>query len=229
MPAAAEAPALDLKQVVLSNSTFGPGEIDRIVGSINTDPLQFGVLRDSVQELETREDRSPATNVRLGVCYYILGKYRLAADTLANADGGALARFYLGKSQFALERYDEAKSGYDSAKKAGYRKELCDLAVAETQRASGNAKAALATLDHLSGAVEQTADYLYQRGACVSALGGNTAEVIALYERAVEADGNHVGALFGLALENDRYGNDDAALRFYQRSAHASPRMSPRS
>ena len=78
-------------------------------------------------------------------------------------------------------------------------------------------------LDELSGAVEQTAEYLYQRGATVAALGGNPDEVVALYQRAVDADGNHPGALFGLAVENDRRGNDDEAIEYYQRSVGRFP------
>ncbi len=68
-------------------------------------------------------------------------------------------------------------------------------------------------LDGLFGAVEQTAEYLYQRGATVAALGGNPTEVVALYERAVAVDPRHSGALFGLALESDRRGDDEAAFR----------------
>ena len=49
-------------------------------------------------------------------------------------------------------------------------------------------------LDGLSGAVEQTAEYLYQRGATVAAIGGNPNEVVALLERAVENDPRHQGA-----------------------------------
>jgi DNA-directed RNA polymerase subunit alpha len=54
-------------------------------------------------------------------------------------------------------------------------------------------------------------------------LGVNPLEVIALYERAVESDPGHAGALFGLALENDRYGNDNTALELYRRSASQFP------
>ncbi len=82
---------------------------------------------------------------------------------------------------------------------------------------------ALNQLDKLSGAVEQTADYLYQRGATIAAIGGNPSEVIALYERAVESDGRHPGALFGLALENDRHGNDESAVQLYERSVQRFP------
>ena len=46
---------------------------------------------------------------------------------------------------------------------------------------------------------------------------------MALYERAVEADRNHPGALFGLALENDRRGNDDTAMELYKRAVDRFP------
>jgi DNA-directed RNA polymerase subunit alpha len=78
-------------------------------------------------------------------------------------------------------------------------------------------------LDGLSGAIEQTAEYLAQRAATVGAIGGNPNEVVALYERAVEADNNHAGALFGLALENDRRGNDAEAMDMYKRAAFRFP------
>jgi DNA-directed RNA polymerase subunit alpha len=81
----------------------------------------------------------------------------------------------------------------------------------------------LAVLDGLSGAIEQTAEYLAQRAATVAALGGNPSEVVALFERAVEVDRNHPGALFGLALENDRRGNDDVAMELYKRAVSRFP------
>ena len=220
MPQAVE---VELKDIVLSNSTFGPKEIERLSRAVADDIAQFAALRDSVAELEMREDRSPATAVRLGVCYYMLGRHRRAVDTLASSDGGALAKFYLGKALCALEKYTEAIAAYKQAKSAGYEADQCALATAEAQRCARNAPAALATLDQLFGAVEQTAEYLYQRGATVAAIGGNPSEVRALYERAVESDPRHPGALFGFALENDRLGNDEKALDFYHRAAACFP------
>lgn len=213
----------DLRDIVLSNNSFGPNEIAMINGAIGREYTQFGILRDSVAELESREERTPATAVRLGVCYYILGRYQESIATLKNADGGALAHFYIGQCHLALEQYEDAIQSYEAAQKAGYSGDICALAVAASQRYLGDPAAALATLDNLSGAVEQTAEYLYQRGATVSALGGSPEEVVALYERAVEVDGTHGGALFGLALENDRRGNDADALELYQRAAGSFP------
>jgi DNA-directed RNA polymerase subunit alpha len=213
----------DVKQIVLGGGPFGPQEVKQIVSAIAEDFSQYRTLRDAVSELEAREERSPAAAVRLGVCQYLLGRYGLAVEALKTGDGGALAHFYLAKCYFAQQHYDQAIAAYDAAKGAGYNADDCNLGKAETQRVAGNLEAALATLDNLSGAVEQTAEYLFQRGTTVAALGGNPAEVVALFERAVEADPNHGGALFGLAKENDRRGNDDAAVDLYERSAQQFP------
>jgi DNA-directed RNA polymerase subunit alpha len=217
------ATAVDVRDIVLSNSTFGPREIAQLSQAIAEDYSQFGVLRDAVAELEAREDQTPASAVRLGVCQYLLGRYRQALETLRSADGGALAHFYMGKCLFALGRYDEAIKAYQAAKTAGYNADDCALAIAEAYRYNRQPQKALEVLDKLSGAVEQTAEYLYQRGATIAALGTSPSEVIALYERAVEADPRHPGALFGLAVENDRRGNDDTALQLYQRAAATFP------
>ena len=213
----------DVRQFVLSNTSFGPQEIDQIVSAITTDMAAYRVLKDAVGELEVREDRTPATAVRMGVCYHLLGRYSLAVDTLSESDGGALAHYYMGKAHFAQEEYQRAQECYAAAGTAGYANEQCQLAIAETQRYLGDSQAALATLDNLSGAVEQTAEYLYQRGSTIAAMGSNPEEAIALFDRAVDTDPNHAGSLFGLALENDRYGNDAVALDLYERSTSRFP------
>jgi len=213
----------ELKQIVLGGGAFGPQEIKQIVAAIAEDFSQYRALREAVGEFEMREDRSPAASVRLGVCYYLLGRYAAAVQTLKTGDGGALVHFYLGKTYFAMGQYGDAIASYAAATKAGYNNDDCVLGRAEAQRNSGDATGALQSLDSLSGAVEQTAEYLYQRGATISALGGNPSEVIALFERAVEADSNHAGALFGLAKENDRRGNDEIAVDLYERSSAQFP------
>ncbi|MGQ9576943.1 MAG: DNA-directed RNA polymerase subunit alpha C-terminal domain-containing protein [Thermoguttaceae bacterium] len=219
----AQALDFDLKQAVLLNGTFGPREIQQISQAMASDVSQFRVLRDAAGELEAREDLSPASMVRLGVCLYLLGRYSRALEVLKRGDGGALARFYMAKALLALERYEEAAEGFLAARQAGYNADDCALGRAEALRYAGKPEMALSILDGLSGAVEQTAEYLYQRGATIAALGGNPQEVVALYERAVEADRHHSGALFGLALENDRRGNDEIALDLYKRSASRFP------
>ena len=214
---------LDVKDLILSNGSFGPREIHELTGWIASNHTQFKVLKQAVEELKSQGTLTPASSVRLGVGLHLLGRFQEAAQVLANADGGALAYFYLGKSNFELQRFDVAISNYQSAKTGGYNADICALAVAESQRRSGEPETALATLDALSGAVEQTAEYLYQRACTVAAMNGSRSEVIALLERAVEVDGTHPGVLFGLALENDRQGNDGIALEYYRKAAACFP------
>lgn len=213
----------DLKQSVLLNDTFGPREVRQMQEAIGRDFTQYAVLRDAVGELQNREEHTPASRVRLGVCLFLLGRYFRAIESLKQADGGAMAHFYLAKSHFARQEYAEAIESYKAAEKAGYDAGECALGRAESLRYLEDPQGALAVLDGLSGAIEQTAEYLSQRAATVAALGGNPFEVVALYERAVEADRNHPGALFGLALENDRRGNDDTAMELYKRAADRLP------
>ena len=219
----AQALPFDLKQLVLFDGSFGPQEIEQLVEAMADDFSHCRVLREATAELKDKENQSPASMVRLGVCLYLLGRYARAEKALKKGDGGALAHFYLAKTYFAQQQYEAALESYSAADQAGYDSNWCTLGRAEAQRCAGDVPAALAALDRLSGAVEQTAEYLYQRGATVAALGHNPNEVVALFERAVEADQSHPGALFGLALETDRHGDDETALDLYKRAASRFP------
>jgi len=212
-----------VKQIVLSPSAFGPNEIVQIVSAIGKSYSNYRELREAAAELEEQPNRSPATSARLGVCLYLLGRYSDAVETLAHSDGGALTHFYLGKAYLALDKYAEALTAYESAERAGYSRDHVALAKAEALRYNGRPQEAVDVLNKLSGAVEQTAEYLYQRSQMVSATGGSPSEVVAYLERAVAADGSHAGALFGLALENDRHGNDSSARDLYERAAAQFP------
>jgi DNA-directed RNA polymerase subunit alpha len=213
----------DSKELLVSNNAFGPKEIAQLLGAINEDFSHFGQLREAVQTLEQDSARTPASQTRLGVGLYLLGRFRDAVQVLSAADGGALGLFYQAKAYLQLSEYAKAVEGYKQAERAGYDADTCKLACAEATRSSGDAPGALRILDDMFGPIEQTADYLYQRGATVAAIGGNLPEAVKLYERAIQIDGKHAGALFGLALENDRAGNDDEALRLYERAASVFP------
>ena len=214
----------DLRQLVQMNCSFGPQEIAKINRSIASKYANFRIFRDAVNELESREEeQSPAGMVRLGVFLYLLGKYRRSLNVLQHGDGGALAHFYMAKAQFALKNYEEAEKEYTCARQAGYCADDCVLGIVEVKRCAGQVQEALGLLDDLSGSVQQTAEYLYQRGITALASGGTSDEVGTWFSRAVDTDPMHPGALFGLALESDRRGNDDDALELYKRAAAQFP------
>ncbi|MFO0011555.1 MAG: DNA-directed RNA polymerase subunit alpha C-terminal domain-containing protein [Planctomycetota bacterium] len=214
---------IDIREIVLSNQTFGPQDIERITRVIEEDLTQVALLRDAVTELHQSSNLSPATMTRLGVSQYLLGKFREAEGTLRQGDGGALAQYYLGKSCFQMEQYERALEYYDAAEKAGYTAEWCQLSRAEVFRYIGKKEDALKLLDNIFGPVEQHPEYPYQRAATLASIGGNLPEVIALYQRALQHNPKHAGALFGLAVEYDRMGNDQQAFELYQRGAGLIP------
>lgn len=214
--------ALDIKQLLLSDAALDAATVRRIIETLAADATHYRAVRESIQELEAKPADAAAAKLKLGIGYYLLGRFRLATQALSATQGG-VAKYYLGKSAFALEDHRGAMEAYEAAAKAGFDSDACALARAEALRYLGDARGTLKILDGLSGAVEQTSEYLYQRGATVAAIGGNPHEVVALLERAVEVDPKHAGALFALAVENDRRGNDEAALDLYQRSTSRFP------
>jgi DNA-directed RNA polymerase subunit alpha len=213
---------VDIRSLMLSEEALTAAAIDQIASAVARDFAHFRQLREAIGELENLE-RTSQRALRLGIGYYLVGKTRLALEALAEAGSGGLVSYYRGKCHMLREEYGAAKEDFEAAAKGGHNSDRCALSRAEATRYLGDLTGALAILDALSGAVEQTAEYLYQRGATVAAIGGNPREVVALYERAVAADANHAGALFGLALENDRRGNDEAARELYERSAARFP------
>jgi len=218
-----EVDVLDLKDLILSNNSFGPADVGAIRAAITENYAHFSELRDAVGEMETDASLSPAGKAKMGVCLFLLGRFDAALTTLSSSDGGALALFFQGRSHFELGRYDEAIEAYQQAQKSGYNTDECNIRIAEAHRYAGRVEESLALLDNIFGPAEQTAEYMYQRAATVAIVGDRKDEAIALYQRAVTTDENHAGALFGLALENDRMGNDEESLNLYERAAKAFP------
>ncbi len=218
-----ELEVLDLKEIVLSNNSFGPADVGKIRAAISENYGHFGELRDAVNDMEDDDALSPAGVTKKGVCQFLLGRFRDGLASLQASDGGAMAYFYQARCQFELGKYEEAIAAYEKSLTSGYNKDQCNIGIAECHRYAGRVDDALAILDNIFGPAEQTADYMYQRAATVAAVGGRMEEALALYQRAVNTDENHAGALFGLALENDRMGNDQESLALYERAAKTFP------
>src|SRR5947199_333616 len=83
----------------------------------------------------------------------------------------------------------------------------------------GEAKAILAKL---KDAAAHNAEYYYQEGGLAEAE-GDTARAARAYERAVELEPRHAGALFRLGFLNDLQGNDQEAIGFYERCLKYPP------
>ena len=214
---------MDLRDIVLANQSFGPQDVEKINNLVAEDATQFALLRDAVLELQNDESASPATLTRLGVCQVLCGRFHEAEMTLKKGDGGALSQFFLGKIAFQKSNNDKAIEYYQAAEKSGYTAEYCQMAIAEAKRYQGKNDESMQLLDNIFGPTEQTSEYLYQRAATVASVGGSRDEVVKLYQRAIQVNPRHAGALFGLALTYDRMGADNEAFELYQRSVSVMP------
>ncbi len=214
---------VDFRQLLIFGGVFGPREITQICEAIAAAPENLRLFREAVRHLESSEDESPALNVRLGVCLFLLGEYRRAVDVLKKGDNGALAWFYLGEALVGLGQFDEAIQAFETAARAGFDTDRCALAAVEALRQAGRPQEALARLESVSPQGRKSAEFMYQKACTLRQLSGDPTEIVALLEEAVAADPGHPGALFGLALEYDRRGCDEEAFELYERAASRFP------
>ena len=218
-------PSIDIRELVTGTGPFGPTEIRGLTQALGKDPAAHRELRGAVRELEHVGERSPAASVRLGVCQYLLGRYREALETLRAADGGALALFHQGLAHVALETFDKAHEAFEAAKKSGYDAMACGVAAADALRAAGHHDRAHKAIEALAAdaAASHSADFWAATGAILAEHGRPDSEVAEAFEKAIAIDPGHPHALFALGVLNDRAGNDDEAMACYERSLERYP------
>src|ERR1700761_7465746 len=86
MPQAVE--VVDIKQVLLSDAPLDAAAVRRVIETLASDATHYRAARESVQELETKPADGAAAKLKLGIGYYLLGRFRLAAQTLGETQGG---------------------------------------------------------------------------------------------------------------------------------------------
>lgn len=217
-----------LKQrIINSSATFGPKDISQIAKEISRDQAKFNELRETVSDLSAKTDSlSPAEMIKYGICQFLVGDFDGAAETLARPDvksASSLSPFYLGKIALQKQDCQAAVAAFNEAQKAGYSEGECALGRAQAYREAGQPSESQRELDNVQGDTQHTAEYAYQYGATCAAMGDDPDQMLRWYERAHEQDRNHPGALFGLALECERHGDDEQALEYYQRLACLIP------
>ena len=178
-----ELEVVDLKEVILSNNSFGPNDVAEIRQMIAENYGHFAELRDAVNEMEEDVALTPAGKTKKGVCQFLLGHFAESLETLKAADGSATALFYCARSLFELKEFDQSIETYERAQKAGYNEDQCKIFIAESHRYSSRIEQAMLLLDDIFGPAEQTAEYMYQRAATVASIGGRRDEAITLYQR----------------------------------------------
>lgn len=162
------------------------------------------------------------STVRAGIGAYLLGQHVIAERLLAGAGDDGTALYCLALTQLSLNKFSEAEEKFAAAAKAGFDPVECTLKRAGALRMQGKLDQAEAALKQAGLEGARRADYSYQMG-CILSDRGDTYGAIEYFERAVDMDSHHGQALFRLAGENARYGNDNEAIRLYEQSLSRPP------
>jgi DNA-directed RNA polymerase subunit alpha len=213
----------DIRDLIVGNGPFGPVQVRALVDALGRDPSAHRDLRLAVAELESAGERSPAASVRLGVCQQLLGRHSNALETLRGGDGGALALFSQGLAHAALAAHDKAVEAFAAARKAGYDAAACVAATIESLRAAGRHDEARKEADAFAANGTSSAEFQAAQAGLLADRGAPWPDVVAAYEKAVELDPGHPGALFSLGVINDRVGNDEEAQACYEKSLDRYP------
>jgi DNA-directed RNA polymerase subunit alpha len=192
---------------------------------LGRDPSRYRTLREAVQNIKDRArggELEPDLQLRLGVAEVLHGHYLQALEHLEKAGDSGMAHFHRGLALENLQRWDEAADAFAAAGASDYDAKLATLHRAGAMRRAGKPDVARSLLKELEGQADGKAEYHYQIG-CLLADDREQIEAAAAFERALELDRDHTGALFQLAYINDLYGNDEDAVNYYRQCLRHPP------
>ena len=215
---------ISVRELLRERSSFGKAEVGiltKLVGG-----AMVSDVRREVQGLQTEIDQSDRPEksllVRLGIGLHLLGAQGLADRYLSEVPDDPVASFHHALVLTALERHNAAGQKFEEAARLGYDSIECSLQRAGSLRMSGRLDEAESMLRSTAPEGARRAEYSYQMG-CILADRGDTFGAIEYFERAVDMDPRHSRALFALAGEQCRHGNDEEAIRLYERAMSKPP------
>ena len=209
-------------RALLDRDPFDASAMTDLLEVLGRDPSRYKTLRDAVSTLQDRHKGSapPAVLLRLGVAKVLLGRYNEGLEELGKAGETGMAHYYRGQAFENLARWEDAAKAYAAAAKGGYEAKRAELKRVGALRRAGKLDEARKLLETVQGA--GTAEYHFQRG-CFLVDDGDLARAASEFEKCLEQDREHTGAMFQLAYINDLYGNDDAAIQYYTQCLRRPP------
>ena len=224
VPTAKASEPVDVRAVLLSEAPFGPAEIAQLERAV-AGYQSSEVLHVLEKELDPRTHGGSASDRDLtaaGITAYLLARHELADGYLRRVKKSGHAAYYHGEVLVALRRFADAETAYTKAAESGYDPVQCVLRRVGAIRLSGRVDEADQLLSKHAREAATRAEYSYQKG-CILADRGDTFGAVEYFERAVDMDPRHTGAMFRLAGLNDLLGNDDEAIRLYEQSLSTPP------
>ncbi len=219
-------PMIDLRALLVEREDFEGGMVSKLREGLAQGGPQVRNLREILDILNKRlavaaGPQQKKIHLKLGIAHYFLGHMNSAAENLEKSEG-PLAAFYLGQAQVNRNEYAEAMASFEKAEKSGYAAQQVQLQRAGVLRLQGKITESKALLAKLKDAAAHNAEFYFQEGGIAEAE-GDAPRAAKHYERSVELEPRHAGALFRLAFLNDLQGNDHEAIGFYERCLKYPP------
>lgn len=214
----------DIRQLIHQETDFGTAQLNLLKQAVNKQQAaqfrqEIAALRASVDE---KSKSSANTLTKLGVALHWLGQHATALEYLQRAEKQPLAEFFQGEIHLSEGRPEQAIDHFAAAGKLGYDEVGSELNRIGAIRQCGRVEEAEKALRTIAPKAVSRADYSFQMG-CIMADRGDTLGAVEYFERAVDMDPYHSKALFWLANENSRAGNDDEAIALYERALSRPP------
>ncbi len=218
---------IDLKALMVEREDCDAGTVEKLRSGLAQGKTQYRSLRESAEALKKKVEANAGTGagkrwyLKLGIAQYFLGHLSDAIENFKLSEG-ALANFYLGKALLEKQQLDEAFKAFEKAEKAGYNANQVNLQKAGIYRLKNDVAQARSVLKEVENQASHNPEYHFQAAGCFLQEGLRD-KAIHHFEKAVELDPSHTGALFQLGHSNDLAGNDDDAISFYERCMNHPP------
>jgi DNA-directed RNA polymerase subunit alpha len=212
---------IDLKALMVEREDCDAGTVEKLRAGLAQGKTQYRSLRESAEALKKKVEANANNpsgkrwHLKLAIAQYFLGHLTDAIENFKLAEG-ALANFYLGKALLEKQQLDEAFKAFEKAEKSGYNSNQVKLQRAGIHRLKGDLNQARSVLKEVESQASHNPEYHFQAAGCFLQEGARD-KAIQHFEKAVELDPSHTGALFQLGHCNDLAGNDEDAIGFYER------------
>ena len=218
---------IDLKALMVEREDCDAGTVEKLRAGLAQGKTQYRSLREAGEALKKKIEANVGTpigkrwHLKLAIAQYFLGHLSDAIENFKQAEG-ALANFYLGKALLEKQQLDEAFKAFEKAEKAGYNTNQVKLQKAGIHRLKGDITQARSVLKEVESQASHNPEYHFQAAGCFLHEGQRD-KAITHFEKAIELDPSHTGALFQLGHSNDLAGNDDEAISLYERCMNHPP------
>lgn len=167
---------------------------------------------------EAETHRNPLAK---GIALLICGETAEAIELISKGNDCIQKSMMLGYAYRKLSDFESALKAFDAAAKQSDGVAAA-LEKCETHRVAGDLQACEKELKACSNFAQVSAEYHYQKGKLLDAL-GDYDKAMDEYENAINLDETHVKSLFALAYSFDLRGDEQEAVHYYKELVQTAP------